>query len=140
MLAMSLFMDFDRAHTSVESGYPYCEFLNNAGLRWLYPVTRIFVFSVSCAVWCVMGLTLSAFVPNKYVAVCAPVVASYVVERVTMQLPVWFNLYSLSLSVPLIHNSITTFVYTMLAFTGISVLCGFTFYFVLRKRVQNEIT
>lgn len=137
MLVMSVFTEFDRQDLNIHSGFPYCEFLNN-GPRWLYPVIRIFVFSVSASMWCVMGLMLSAFIPNKYVAVCSPVVASYVVERITIQLPVQMNLHSLSLSVPLIYNSFTTFIYTMLVFTGISAVCGFVFYYVLRKRVQNE--
>ncbi len=139
MLAMSLFMEFDKPDMNTHAGYPYCEFLNN-GPRFLYPVIRVFVFSVSCSAWCAVGLMLSALIPNKYVAVCSPVVASYVIERITIQLPVEFNLHSLSLSVPLICNSLVTFIYTMLIFLSISALCGFGFYFILRKRVQNEIT
>lgn len=139
MLVMSVFTEFDSPDLNVHAGYPYCELLNN-GPRWLYPVIRIFVFSVSCSAWCAMGLMLSALIPNKYVAVCSPVVASYVIERITIQFPIEFNLYSLSLSVPLIVNSLVTFIYTMLMFLGISALCGYGFYFVLRKRVQNEIT
>ncbi len=139
MLVMSLFTEFDRPDMNTHAGYPYCEFLND-GPRFLYPVIRVFVFSVSCSAWCAMGLMLSALIPNKYVAVCSPVVASYVIERITIQFPVEFNLHSLSLSVPLIGNSLVTFIYTLLIFGGISALCGFGFYFILRKRVQNEIT
>lgn len=139
MLVTSFFSDFDRPGNGIESGFPYCELLNG-GLRWLYPIVRVFIFSVSGAMWCVMGLMISAFIPNKYVAVCSPVVASYVVERITIQFPVRLNLYSLSMSVPLVINSIVTFIYTTLFFTVISAVCGWVFYYVLRKRVQNEFT
>lgn len=139
MLTASCFSDFDRPDQNIYEGYPYCELLND-GPRWLYPVIRIFIFSVSCSMWCVMGLMMSAFIPNKYVAICSPVVASYVVERITMQLPAKLSLYSLSLSVPLVGNSIITFVYTMFVFTGITAACGIGFYIILQKRVQNEIT
>lgn len=142
MLTASFFSDFDRPAVNdinIETGYPYCELLNN-GPRFLYPIIRVFIFSLSGAMWCVMGLMLSALVPNKYVAVCSPVVASYVVERITMQLPVRLNLYSLSMSVPLVINSTVTFIYTVMMFTVISAACGWVFYRVLRKRVQNEIT
>ena len=140
MLVMSFFVDFDTPGKYVgDTGYPYCE-LYTYGPRWLYPIIRVFIFSVSGSMWCVMGLMLSAFVPNKYVAVCSPVVASYVVERITMQLPVKFSLYSLSVSFPLIYNSVVTFIYTTMFFTVISAVCGFVFYFVLRKRVRNEFT
>lgn len=138
MLVMSVFTEFDSPDMNTHSGFPYYEFLNN-GPRWLYPVTRIFIFSVSCSMWCAVGLMLSAFIPNKYVAVCSPVVASYAIERITIQFPVQLNLHSLSLSVPLIHNSFITFIYTILIFMGISVVCGLVFYYILRKRVQNEI-
>lgn len=140
MLGASLFTEFDSPDQYIHSTIPYFELLNNTHLRWLYPVTRVFVFSVSGAMWCVMGLMLSALIPNKYVAVCSPVVASYIVERITMQLPPRLSLYSLSMSVPMVINSVVTFFYNTLVFTGISAICGWIFFIILRKRVRNEFT
>lgn len=139
MLGASLFTEFDSPDPNIYTRMPYHELLND-GPRWLYPVTRVFVFSVSGAMWCVMGLMLSALIPNKYVAVCSPVVASYIVERITMQFPPRLSLYSLSMSVPMVINSTLTFIYTTLFFTGISAICGWIFYIILLKRVRNEFT
>lgn len=139
MLGASFFSEFDRPDPNIYTRMPYHKLLND-GPRWLYPIVRVFVFSVSGGMWCVMGLMLSALIPNKYVAVCSPVVASYIVERITMQLPPRLSLYSLSMSVPMVVNSTFTFIYTILIFTGISVVCGWIFYYVLRKRVRNEFT
>ncbi len=138
MLLASTFSEFDRPGKYFDDVLPYSE-LMNMGLRWLYPVIRIFVFSASCAVWCSMGLMLSAIVPNKYIAICSPVVASYVIEQMLFQSSKYINLMSLSLSNCRIGSSVTTFLYTMLVFAGITAVCGFLFYYFLRKRVQNEI-
>lgn len=139
MLGASFFSEFDRHDPNIYTRMPYHELLNDDP-RWLYPIVRVFVFSVSGGMWCVMGLMLSALIPNKYVAVCAPVVASYIVERITMQFPPRLSLYSLSMSVPMVINSVFTFFYNTLVFTGISAICGWIFFIILRKRVRNEFT
>lgn len=141
MLGASFFSEFDRPDPNASIyTMPYHEFYNSDSLRWLFPITRVFIFSLSGGMWCVMGLMLSALIPNKYVAVCSPVVASYIVERITMQLPPRLSLYSLSMSVPMVINSVVTFIYNILVFTGISAICGWIFYIILRKRVRNEFT
>lgn len=138
VLVLSPFIPFHRPSQNTHI-FPYGELLDN-GPQWLYITARIFIFSCSCSVWCVMGLMLSAFLPNKYVAICSPLVASYVVERITIQFPAEFNLWPLSLSNAMIKNSTFTFIYTLTLFALISAVCGVIFYVVLRKRVQNEIT
>lgn len=138
MLLAAAFSEFDRPGKYFDDILPYSE-LMDTGVRWLYPVLRVVVFSASCAVWCSMGLMLSAIVPNKYIAICSPVVASYVIEQMLFQSSKYINPVTLSLSNCRIGSSVTTFLYTMLVFAGITAVCGFLYYYFLRKRVQNEI-
>lgn len=114
------------------------QFLEN-GHGEIYLTLRIFVFSVSCSAWAMTGMLLSSLLPNKYVAICAPFVASYVVERITMQLPDYLNLWYVSLSAFSFDSDIVGFIYCVGVFTVISAACGIIFYSFVRKRVQNEI-
>lgn len=107
----------------------------------MYTLVRVFVFGASCAMWSVMGLALSAFFPNKYIAISAPFVASYVVERIAMKLPEMFNLWHISLSYPIPNsNPVAVFFYAIGLFALIIAAFGFVFAAVVKRRVQNEIT
>lgn len=117
---------------------PYGIFLDS-GMPIIYVLARVAVFAASCAMWSVMGMALSAFFPNKYIAICSPFVASYVIERLTMQLPGLLDFHKLSLSY--IDNKaspIFAFSYSMGFFILISAVCGLGFYFIVRKKVQCE--
>lgn len=95
-----------------------------------------FVFASSCAMWAVMGLMLTALFPSRYIALCAPFVFSYMVERVTMNFPDDLNLWSVSLS-HTEHSALPAFVCSNALFTGISAICGIAFTKMVERRVQN---
>lgn len=120
-------------------GLPFGVLLDN-GLPLLYLIIHVFIFSCSVSMWCVMGMFFSTFFPNKYVAVCSPLVASYVIERITINFPDAANLWYLSLSHFNNNDPLLSFLYIMGVFTGFSVVLVVAFYFVLRKKVQNEVT
>lgn len=95
-----------------------------------------FVFAASCAMWAVMGQMLTAFFPSKYIAICAPFVFSYAVERVTMNFTENFNLWGLSLS----HtdwSALPAFIYANVMFAGISAVCGIIFAKAVQRGIQN---
>ncbi len=97
-----------------------------------------FVFASSCAMWAVMGLMLSAFFPSKYIAICAPFIFSYAVERITTTFSDDLNLRYLSLSY-IDWEALPAFLYTNGIFVGISVICGIIFLKTVERRVQNEL-
>lgn len=105
----------------------------------IYLTLRILIFSASCAMWSMTGMLLSALLTNKYVAICAPFVASYVVERITIQFPADFNLWYLSLSFVSFKSDLIGFLYCFGIFIAISAICGYVFFYLARKRVENEI-
>lgn len=117
-----------------ESG-PYGIF-SLKGFPMLDLAATTFVFAASCAMWAVMGLMLTAFFPSKYIAICAPFIFSYAVERVTMNFTEDFNLWGLSLS----HTgwrALPAFIYSNALFAGIAVVCGIIFTKMVERRVQN---
>lgn len=146
-IGMMLFVTFLSIFTPICSSDSsadllYGEFITN-GMPIVFIMLNIHTFAASVSVWCAMGIMMSVFFPNKYVALCAPFVASYIVERITIQLPPAFNLWYLSLNVvprEMQNNSAGAFFYTLAIFAVISAICGLVFYIILRKRVQNEIT
>lgn len=114
--------------------------LLTGGLGWLYMIFQIFIFACSCSMWAVMGMLLSALMPNKYVAIASPFVASYIVERITIQFPPRLNLWLLSLAAMEWKSDLAGVLYTVGIFAAISTVCGILFYIVVRKRVRNEIS
>lgn len=146
-LGMTLFMCFDSLFvplTKIDTN-PYTFIFEHfifEGRGEIYLILTTLVFAASCGMWTVMGMMLSVFFPNKYVAICAPFVASYVVERITMQFPNWFNLHDLALSyIPYTYfgSDLLGFIYCVGLFASISTVCGIIFYFSFKKKVQNEL-
>lgn len=116
---------------------PYGVFsLNGAPLLDLSATT--FVFASSFGVWAVMGLMLTAFFPSKYIAICAPFVFSYAVERITLGFPYEINLDML----PLSHtdwSALPAFLYANAVFMGIAAICGIIFTITVERRVRNGL-
>lgn len=114
--------------------------LLTSGRGWLYMLFQIFIFACSCSMWAVMGLLLSAVMPNKYVAIAAPFVASYIVERITLQFPNKLNLWLLSLGAINAKSDLAGLLHIVGVFAALSAVCGVLFYIIVRRRVRNEIT
>ncbi len=150
LLGMWLFMCFDSlsAPWNIVDNNPYAfifEGLKYNGHEHLYLLLITSVFSADCAAWAVTGMLLSAFFPNKYVAICTPFVASYVIERITTALrSPWLDLYNLATSyIPASFfngSDLLGFLYCVGIFAAIAAVCGIIFYFVVKRKVQNGLT
>ena len=115
------------------------EKLLRGGVPWVYIMYRLFVFASSCAMWSVMGMMLTSFFPNKFVGICTPFVASYVIERISMQFPPQINLWYVSLSRVRWDNIWLQFLYSVGLFAAIAAVCGVVFVIMVKRRVQNEV-
>lgn len=114
--------------------------LIDKGLPVLYTMIRITIFSLSCAMWSITGIALAAIFPDPFVAICTPFIASYLVERMSMQLPPVCNLWYISLSRgPFLNNALLSFIYDVLVFVLLSVFFGLIFAKIVKRRVSNEI-
>lgn len=113
--------------------------LNENGFSLLTAVLIVCVYALSCAMWSVMSLAATAFFPSKYIAVCAPFVFSYIVERFTKFIPGEFQLGPLSQSwsgwkpLPAFLKSVTVFLI-------ISLISAAIFTVKVKRRVENELS
>lgn len=106
----------------------------------MFAVTLIaFVYALSCAMWAVMGLAATAFFPSKYIALCAPFVFCYIIERFSNIFPLEFQFGPLSKSwsgwAPL-----PAFLKSCLILLATSVVCGIIFTVKVKRRVENELS
>lgn len=118
------------------------EYLRNGhGEIWLFFASVI--YASSCAAWAIMGMLVSVFFPNKYVAICMPMIACYFLQRITRLSSNWINLHHISLSnfpYEYFNSHFFGFFYCVGIYVAIAVLCGAVFYFALKRKVQNEVT
>lgn len=118
------------------------EYLRNGqGEIWLFFASII--YASSCACWSVMGMLLSVFLPNKYVAICMPLIACYFILRITRMAPNWVNLHHISLSnfpYEYFNSHFLGFLYCVGIYAAIAAACGAVFCFALKRKVQNEVT
>lgn len=108
-------------------------------LPWIYIIYRILPFAASCGMWSVMGMMVTAFFPNKFVGICTPFVASYVIERISTNFPGPFNLYFVSLGVLPWNNIWMQLFYCLGLFVVLSIIFGIVFVIAVKRRVQNEV-
>ena len=106
----------------------------------LYLLANGFVFSLAAALWAVVGLAISAFIPSHFVAITAPVIASYVLEEFTAALPDPLNLYLLTRGANVLQQGpLVSFLYFCFIFLLFAILIGFLFDYQVRRRIRNEV-
>lgn len=106
----------------------------------LYLLVIVLIFSMSCAVWSVIGLTISSYIPNKFVALISPIVASYIIEGLSYSLPSCINMNYLSkASVAFDIPKELKFMYILLVFVAITIIAGLLFRKQVKRRLGNEI-
>jgi hypothetical protein len=121
------------------AGSPF-ESLAYSPLPVLYLFAEATVYSLAAALWSVVGLTVSAYMPNRFVAIATPVIAGYLLENLSMNLPVWLNLYLLTRSANVLKQGpAVSFAYFVFIFLLLSFLFGLVFSRQVRRRLRNEI-
>ena len=107
---------------------------------FLYILCVASLFALSASLWAVVGLAVSARLPNKFVAVSTPLIASYLVQELTKSLPPQFNLYYLSRARNILgQGAAVSFLYSAFVFMALIGLAGYFFYVTVQRRVQNEL-
>lgn len=93
----------------VDTSYVYKEtftqYINEKdGLFFLFIL--IYHYSVSVAAWSASGLMVSAFFMNSYIAVCSPLVVSYILELFTIGTGKYTDLWTMSISFATIAQAV----------------------------------
>lgn len=111
------------------------------GEIWLFFASVI--YASSCAAWSVMGMLVSAFFTNKFVAICMPLITCYFFLRITRMAPNWVNLHNISVSnfpYEYFNSHFWGFLYCVGIYAAIAAVCGMIFCSVLKRKVQNGVT
>lgn len=110
------------------------------GLPILYLIINSLIFSLAAALWAVVGLAISSFIPSHFVGITTPVIASYVLEELTSFLPNWLDLYLLTRGADVIQQGpFLSFFYFCFIFVLLAFLVGLLFDYQVRRRIHSEI-
>lgn len=128
-------LSYDNQYTE-----PFLKLLNSRETIWNYFFLRTLNYSLSIAIWSLSGLALSAVFLNTFMAICAPLVFSYVIEMITIESGYLPNLWYLSLS----HTNISenTWIaegYIVLIFSIVGIAFAEVFRYFAKRRIENEI-
>ncbi len=117
--------------------YEIDEMLIYSVFPYSFVIVECFVFSLSCGMWSTFGVMLSAFLPNKYIAICSPLIANYVIERFTLALPDPINLVSISTSRVCFGNAAAALAYCMVIPVILSSAFGLIFFSRAKRRISG---
>lgn len=65
----------------LDENMPYGIFLYQK--PFLYVCCIVSIYAASMAVWVMSGLMISSYIPNSFVAICSPLIFSYLLEEIT---------------------------------------------------------
>ncbi len=117
----------------------FTQLINERGLLFLFVL--ILHYSVSVSAWSVSGLMVSSFFMNSYIAVCSPLVISYILELFTIGTGKYTDLWTLSISSSAISDSpLISSLYICFVFILLGSLFSVVFYFRAERRIRCEIT
>ncbi len=85
-------------------------------LPWVFLGIKTVIYSLSCSFWTTCGLVFSVVIPNRYVAICAPFICSYLIEYITEFLPSFLDFNKLAVGVDVLgsQNCANNLVYNIL--------------------------
>ena len=106
----------------------------------LYFLVKIFLLSVASAFWGIVGLLISSWIPNYFVAVSAPFISYYLLGEFGEYLPDFMNFRMLAYGYDVVSQGIgVTMLYTVLFFGLFSFIVGKLFQRNMQRRVANEL-
>jgi hypothetical protein len=107
-------------------------------------ITRLSITAVSSASWCTFALTVSALLPNKFLALGAPFIGFYFYNIILIFIPQniskFFDADNLPGASQLIsENSYLNLLYVYSFFSVTSIICGIVFHNIVKRRLGNEL-
>lgn len=127
------------SESSIKSAAAYTvggEFLLN-GQYGMYFAIRIYLAFLAAAFWSVVGLCASSYMPNKFVALCTPFIASFFLNRATSTFPVWLRLNKISEGMCMLKGTWVSLAYATLLYTMLTVAVGLLFVRTAKRRLAN---
>jgi hypothetical protein len=104
-------------------------------------IIRNFLFAMVSSVYAVMGYALSSVIPNRFVAVTAPLFMNMFMEEIMEFFPKMFNLYRIQIGNKSFHTgSFGIVAFSVLVSLGYIIIFGLVFAYYTGRRVSNDIT
>lgn len=130
---------------SLSGIYPFNTIVSDAPV--LYQLLKITCLSIYCSFWSVVGLAISAYIPNRFLVFTSPFTLCYILEIIynntfALNAPSFLQIPYLglaSMGLPLFEIPFLDFSYIVLLFLGLSALAGYIFTIGAKRRINNEI-
>lgn len=107
----------------------------------LYLFFRSYHYSFSIAVWALAGTAMSSIFLNPYIAICSPLVFSYVLEMITIENSFLPDLWHLSLSYTEVSdNPFVASAFITIIFSVLGAVFAAVFWNRAKRRIQNVIS
>lgn len=103
----------------------------------LYFAVYVYLAFLAGAFWSVIGLCASAYLPNKYVALCTPFIAYSVVNIITAGFPVWLRLNRIAEGSFIMNGTFLSLAYVTLLYSILIICIGLLFVNTVKRRLSN---
>lgn len=118
--------------------YAFSQFANEEQ-GWILLFFIIYHYAVSVAAWSVSGIAVSSLFNDPYIAICAPIVISYVLELLTIGSGEYTDLWMLSLSYCHIStNPIIVSLYITFVFLVVGLIFAAIFFKQAKRRIYCD--
>lgn len=114
--------------------------LNTPDTALEFILCKAYMFSLSLGAWSVSGAVISAIYPDPFIAVCTPLVMSYVLEFISMEVKFLPNLYSLSVGyvyIDALDKTIPALLYITFIFLLLGAIFAAVFYVLAKGRLRQ---
>lgn len=106
----------------------------------LYFIIKSFLFSLSTAFWSTVGLYISSYIPNNFVAIAAPFISYYILGEIGEFLPPFLNFRCLAEGYNVLNqNATVTIIYTAIFFISLTIVISKLFIKNVERRIGNEL-
>ena len=137
VLALSLFFPLIGSLHN-EYSDTFGRLLNNENTAWPFILLKSLFFSVSLGAWSVSGAAISTLFPDPFIAVCTPLIMSYIIELVTIEAEFLPDLWNLSRGyVSTADGIFFSSLEILLVFLVLAFLFGTAFYYIAKRRLDE---
>lgn len=106
----------------------------------LYFLCVFLVIFMNGAFWSCLGMSISSFLPNKYIAYTSPFITAFVFIElvVSLKLPPWLNIVSIGICHFDFGGVYKTLLITVGVFITLIAICSFIFIINVKRRIAND--
>lgn len=138
LLLYNVFLSHGGDIGNLSESLPYGMLINRNPLVYFFII--ISIYSMSLAMWTISGLMMSSYMQNTFIAICTPIIFSYLIEEITYSYPLFMNLYTLARGYDILGlGALGSYLYTILVFVCMIALQGYVFGKNVKRRLSHEI-